>query len=343
MHIAKVMRPGEFRLEERPAPIPGPDEALVRIKAVGVCGTDLQYYQYGRIGDNVLTPGHILGHEVAGVVEALGPGVDGPAVGTRVAVNPAINCGRCRFCLEGEINFCSALRFLGSPPTPGGFQELLVHPKHFLLPLAPSTPFSIGAVIEPLSIALHAVDLGHLRPGMHVAVFGCGPIGILTTRVAQIAGAIHVSVVDPLAHRRKAAIEYGGSAAFDPAEGDIVAGIREATKGKGVDVVFDTAGSQSATDQALEVLRPGGTAVLVGYWKTDLLSLMGIRAIRKGLTLRFARRMKNTFERAVQLTESRLVDLKGLITHEFPLVDLAEAFALAAARGPELLKVIIRV
>jgi L-iditol 2-dehydrogenase len=175
-----------------------------------------------------------------------------------------------------------------------------------------------------------------------VAIFGCGPIGILAARVAQLAGASAIYASEPLAHRREAVLRYGATAAFDPEREDVVRAIREATQGEGVDVVFDMAGSQSATTQALDALMPGGTAVLVGYWKKDEVTLAGIRAMRKGLTLRFVRRMKNTFERAIELTRLKLVDLESLISHEFSLDDVVEGFARAEKRGPDILKAVIR-
>lgn len=342
MRIVKVVSPREMRLEEAPVPSPGPGEALVRIKAVGICGSDLQYYAQGRIGDLQFTSGHILGHEVAGVVEALGPGAAGPPPGTPVAVDPAIHCGQCRFCMEGNPNFCKNLRFFGSPPMAGALQEFIVHPSHLLLPLPQGMTLAVGAIAEPLGVAIHAVDLGHLRVGCRVAIFGCGPIGILTGRVAQLAGAAAIYASEPLAHRRAAALRYGATAALDPAQGDVAQAIREATDGEGVDVVFEMAGSQSATTQALDVLKPGGTAVLVGYWKTDQVTLAGIRAMRKGLTLRFVRRMKNTFERAIELTRLKLVDLESLITHEFSLDEVVDGFARAEKRGPDVIKAIIK-
>jgi L-iditol 2-dehydrogenase len=341
MRIARVMAPRQIRVEESPVPSPGPGEALVRIKAVGICGSDLQYYVQGRIGDLQFIAGHVLGHEVAGVVEDLGPGVEGPSPGTRVVVDPAIHCGRCRFCMEGNPNFCTNLRFFGSPPTAGALREFIAHPTHLLLPLAPSTPFPVAAIIEPLGVAIHAVDLGHLKVGCRVAIFGCGPMGILTSRVAQLSGATVVCATEPLPHRRKAALQYGVTAVFDPGTDDVVRAIREATHGEGVDVAFEMAGSQSATEQALDVLRPGGTAVLVGYWKADQVTLPGIRAMRKGLTLRFVRRMKNTFERAMELGQCGLVDLKGLVSHEFCLGDVVDAFARAEKRAPDMLKTVI--
>jgi L-iditol 2-dehydrogenase len=341
MRIVRVMSPCEMRVEDAPVPSPGPGEALVRVKAVGICGSDLQYYTQGRIGDLQFNAGHILGHEVAGVVEALGPGVVGPPPGTPVAVDPAIHCGKCRFCMEGNPNLCKNLRFFGSPPMAGALQEFIVHPSYLLLPLPVGMSLPVGAITEPLGVAIHAVDLGHLRLGCRVAIFGCGPIGILTARVAQLAGASIVYASEPLAHRREAVLRYGATAAFDPEREDVVRAIRDATQGEGVDVVFDMAGSQSATTQALDALMPGGTAVLVGYWKKDEVTLAGIRAMRKGLTLRFVRRMKNTFERAIELTRLKLVDLESLITHEFALDDLVEGFARAEKRSPDILKAVI--
>lgn len=341
MRVAKVMAPREMRLEEAPVPSPGPGEALVRIKAVGICGSDLQYYADGRIGDQRFSAGHVLGHEVAGVVEALGPDAEGPAPGTSVAVDPAIHCGWCRFCAVGDPNFCKNLRFFGSPPTPGALREYLTHPSRFLLPLPPDTSFPVGAAIEPLGVAIHAVDLGHLGVGDRVAVFGCGPIGLLIARVARLAGASLVCGTEPLAHRREAAAGFGVEAALDPSREDVVRSIMERTGGEGIDVAFEAAGSQDATEQAIAVLRPGGSLVCVGYWKADQVALPGIRAMRKGLTIRFVRRMKHTFPRAMELTRLGLVDLASLISHEFPLSDVVHAFARAEQRGPDVLKAVV--
>jgi len=166
MQAAVVAAPRDVRLADIPAPVPGPGEALVRVKAVGLCGSDLQYYAQGRIGDLTFASGHILGHEVAGVVERLGPGAAGPAPGTPVAVDPAIPCGHCRFCMEGNPNFCKHLRFFGSPPVAGALQEYIAHPSHLLLPLPSEMPLSVGAVAEALGVAIHAVDLGHLEGGI---------------------------------------------------------------------------------------------------------------------------------------------------------------------------------
>ena len=343
MRIARVMAPREIRLEEGPLPSPHHGEVLVRIKAVGVCGSDLQYYAHGRIGDLKFTSGQILGHEVAGVVEALGPDTPGHTPGTPVVVDPAMPCGACRYCAAGHPNLCRDLKFFGSPPTPGALCEYLTHPSHLVLPLPVGTSFAAGAVCEALGVAIHAVDLSHLRVGESAAVFGCGPIGLLIARVAQLAGASPVLASEPLAHRRDAASLFGVASTYDPNRDDVVQAIREQTGGEGVDVAFEAAGSEAASIQALDAIRPGGTLVLVGYWKADQVSLPGIRAMRKGLTIRFVRRMKHTFPRALELVRQGRVNLPALISHEFELSNVAQAFAQAEKRGPGFLKTVITV
>ncbi len=341
MRVAMVTGAGEIRLADAAIPSPGPGEVLVRVKAVGICGSDLQYYRQGRIGDQSLPAGHILGHEVAGVVEALGPDTDGPAAGTPVAVDPAIPCSQCRFCAAGNPNFCRGLRFFGSPPMPGALREYLAHPAHLVIPLPAEISFPVGATLEPLGVAIHAVDLGHLAVGDRVVVFGCGPIGLLIARVAHLAGAGQVFAVEPLAHRRQAASRSGVDAALDPVAANVVRQLLERTDGDGVDVAFEAAGSEEATALAVEVIRPGGTLVLLGYWKTDPMTFPGIRAMRKGLTVRFVRRMKHTFPRALELVRRGHVDLASLISHHAPFTEVAEAFRRAETRAPGILKTVL--
>jgi len=341
MRVARVIGPHEIRLDEAPVPLPASGEVLVRIRAVGICGSDLQYYANGQIGGHRLPAGHILGHEVAGVVEALGPGTQGPSPGTPVVVDPAIPCGKCRYCVAGHPNLCKNLRFFGSPPTDGALREYLTHPSPLVLPLPSGVTFAVGAVSEALGVALHVVDLSHLKVGHSVAVFGCGPIGLLIARVAQLGGASVVLASEPLAHRRSAAALFGVEAALDPTRDDVVRVIRERTGGDGVDVAFEAAGSESATIQAVDAVRPGGTLVLVGYWNTDHVGLPAIRAMRKGLTIRFVRRMKHTFPRSLDLLQRGLVNLPALISHEFEFSAVPEAFVRAEKRSPDFLKTVI--
>jgi L-iditol 2-dehydrogenase len=330
-----------LRLVDAPVPVPGPGEIAIRIRAVGICGSDLHYYAQGRIGDQAPGPGHVLGHEVAGVVEATGAGVMHPEPGTRVAVDPAIHCERCRYCLAGHPNLCTTLRFFGSPPTPGALREVIVHPAHLVTPLPDGLSLAQGALLEPLGVAIHAVDLGHLSIGDSVAVFGCGPIGLLIARVAQLAGARLVCAADVLPHRAAAAAAIGLAPALDATRPDLVRRLTDETGGDGIDVAFEAAGSETATAQAVEALRPGGTLVLVGYWKTASVTFPAIRAMRKGLTVRFVRRMKNTFPRALALARGEHVCLPALVSHQFPLDRVAEAFERAERRVPDVVKALV--
>lgn len=341
MRVARVTGPGQVRVEGTARPAPGPGEVMVRVLAVGICGSDLQYFAQGRIGDLALPAGHVLGHEVAGVVEALGPGCSHPSPGTLVAVDPAVPCGECRHCLDGNANFCSRLRFFGSPPVHGALCEFVTHPATLVYPLPADVAPGVAAIIEPLGVALHALDLGHVRLGDSVAVFGCGPIGLLVLRAAILAGAGLALVSEPLKHRRELASAWGAES-FDPSSQDVVAAMRRRA-GEGVDLAIEAAGSPEATRQAVEALRPGGRLVLVGYWKQDDVPFPGIRAMRKGLTVRFVRRMRATFPRAIELALTGRVDLAALISHEFPLTEIATAFAAAEQRAPDVVKVVVRV
>jgi len=244
--------------------------------------------------------------------------------------------------VAGDPNFCERLQFFGSPPLNGALQQYIAHPSRLLLPVPVEWSPGATAVLEPLGVAIHAVDLGHLTVGDAVAVFGCGPIGLMIARVAQLSGARLVCTTEPLPHRRAAAARFGATMALDPGSQDVVGELRGQTDGYGVDVAFEAAGSESATVQAIHALRPGGTLVLLGYWKQDQVAIPGITAMRKGLTVRFVRRMKNTFERAIDLARRGLVDVASLVTHEFSLEQAAEAFVRAERRDPGILKAVIR-
>lgn len=314
MKVARLHSVGDVRLHDEPAPTPGSDEALVRVTAVGLCGSDLHWFSEAGIGDARLARPLVLGHEFAGVTET----------GQRVAVDPAIPCGVCEFCREGDPNLCLALRFAGHSTDDGGLREWLAWPRRCLFPIPDSLSEADGAMLEPLGVALHAVDLGKVRPGLRVGVFGCGPIGLLVMQVARVAGATDVFVTEPLAHRLDAARQLGA---------------KEWTPGQEVEVAFECAGENGAVEDAIAAAKPGGRVILVGIPGEDRTSFTASIARRKGLTIKLSRRMKHTYPRAIRLVESGLVDVRSLVTHRFPLEKTADAFAVAQRR--EGLKVIV--
>lgn len=343
MRASRLHGVRDLRLEQLPRPAPGPGEVLLQVAAVGVCGSDVHYYREGRIGTQVVTAPLILGHESSAWVAELGPGVTGLEPGNLVAVEPGVPCGRCEPCRMGHPNLCPEVRYCGTPPVDGVFAEYTVMPAENCFPLPETLGAVEGALLEPLGIAIHTVDLAHLKAGCTVAVLGAGPIGLLTAAVARAAGASEVYVSEPLAHRRSFAREYAADEAVNPHEVDAVAAIKRLTGGRGVDVAFEAAGAPDTAQQAAAVARIGGQVVIAGIPDGDTLAFDASTVRRKGLTIKLVRRMKHTYPRAIRLVGTGQVDLRPLATHFFPLERIAEAFQLVSTYGDGVLRAMIQV
>lgn len=326
MKVARLHGIGDVRVGEEPDPAPGPGESLVRVTAVGLCGSDLHWYGEGGIGDAQLSSPLVVGHEFAGVVES------GPLKGRRVAVDPAIPCHHCELCVEGHPNLCLNIAFAGHGATDGGLRELLAWPSARLHPLPDEISDADGALLEPLGVAVHSLDLGHVRLGDKVAVIGCGPIGLMLVRLARLAGAATVVASDPLPRRREAATWYGADAVLDPESDADPREFFAETVGIGADVVFEVAGANDAVAASMLAARPGGRVVLVGIPDPDEIAFPASPARRKGLTIALVRRMKEVYPRAIGLAEKGLVDLSPLVSDRYPLDEVAEAFKSATAR-----------
>jgi L-iditol 2-dehydrogenase len=332
MRAARLHAVGDLRLAAEPVPEPGPGETLVKVTAVGICGSDLHWWGEAGIGDARLAHPLVLGHEAAGVIE------DGPDRGRRVAIDPAIPCGTCRPCRNGFRNLCLRIRFAGHGSQDGAMCEFLAWPSHLLHPLPDGIADAGGAVLEPLGVAIHALDLGHVWLGASVVVVGCGPIGLLLIQVLQRAGADRVAAIEPLAHRRAAAARYGADVCLSPTE---IAGPRDIGEvaGDGADVVFEMAGTEAAVQLAMALARPGGRVVLGGIPASDQIAFRASTARRKGLTIAMARRMNEVYPRAISLAATGRVDVTTLVTHRLDLGSAPKAFGIAAERSG--LKVII--
>ena len=322
----------DVRLHDEPVREPMPDEALLRVAAVGLCGSDLHWYAEGSIGDAALERPLVLGHEPVAVVE------EGPRAGERVAVDPAIPCGRCGPCLDGDEHLCVACSFAGHGATDGALRQLMPWPERLLHPLPDSLPDPAATLLEPLGVALHALELGRVGPGASTGVLGCGPLGLLLVQVLRLAGADVAVATDPLAHRADAARALGATNALQTRRAGTEA--LPARLRRGLDVVFEVAGSDDAVATALDTLRPGGLLVLVGIPTGDRTSFTASVARRKGLTIALCRRMRaRDLERAIALAKRRDVELASLVTERFPLDRGAEAFA--ALRERRGLKVVV--
>lgn len=333
----------DLRLDDIPAPEPGTGEALIRVRAMGVCGSDVHYYVDGRIGDAVAPLPYILGHEFSGEIVALGPGAAEPPVGTRVAVDPAIPCRVCEVCLDGNPHCCPNVLFPASPPVQGALCEFYTHPAHLCVPLPDSLDFAEGAMLEPLGVGIHAITLAKIKPGDSVAILGAGPIGLLILQLALDSGVRGVYVSEPIPERRMLAAKLGATAVCDPQVCSPAAWLQEQTEGRGVDVAIEAAWGQEAVEQAVRMARSGGRVVLVGIPRKDTCSFPASVARRKGLTILVSRRMKAVYPRAIVMVEQGLVDLKTLISHRFMLERGGEAFELAASLQDGVCKAMIEI
>ncbi len=349
MKAAKLHGPREFRIEDVPAPSdPGPGEVMVQIGSVGVCGSDLHTYENGHIGNTFVEQPMILGHEFAGTITAVGTDArDGEgaalSVGQRVAVEPSMSCWHCDRCDHGHPNLCRNLSFMGLYPDDGALQEYLAVPARCCFPLPDALSMDAGALLEPLGVAIHAVDLGKLRVVESVAVLGCGPIGLLIIGVAKLAGARPIIAIDQHAWRLDAAKAWGADAVVNFQQGDPVDAVHELTGGRGITTVFEAAWAGDAVDQAMLMADLGARVVLVGIPSNDSATFTHSNARRKGLSIMMARRMKHTYPRATQLAISGAVDVEQLVSHVFTLEQTADAFALNLAYADHVIKAMIRV
>jgi len=335
---------GDIRVEHVPRPSPGRGEVLVQVESVGICGSDVHYYTYGKIGSAVVDDPIILGHEPAGTVVELGEGVTAPAVGTRVAVEPGWPCGVCEFCRQGRYNVCPDMKFLGMPPdNPGGYCEYLAVPADFAFPLPEGMTSEHGSMIEPLAVGLHAVELAGIWPGQTAAVLGEGSIGLFTTRFAKLAGALTICATDLFDYRLEVARDFGAGVSVNAAKTDPVSAIMDATDGRGVDVVFETAGAPETPQQAIDVAVHGGMVVMVGICPQQPIQTDVTDARRKELVIKHCRRFCHDFPRAIAIAESGAVDLDRVATHRFGLDDLDDGFEIVKNYRDGVIKATVRI
>jgi len=325
LRVARLHGVGDLRVDEEPDEPTRPGHSVVRVTAVGICGSDLHWFHEGGIGDATLAAPLVLGHECAGVVE------QGPLAGRRVAIDPAMPCEACDTCRRGHQNLCPQVRFLGHGATDGALRDRLVWPDDLLHPLPDGLSDAAGAMLEPLGVALHALDLGHVRTGGTVAIVGCGPIGVLAVQLARSAGATTVVAVEPLPHRAEAARRFGADVVLTPDE--VRAGCLDRAVTGGVDVAVEIAGSDDAVAIAMLAARPGARVVLAGIPAEDRTTFPAALARRKGLTILLARRMNGTYPRAIALVRRGSVHVEPLVSHRFELAQAGEAFASAARRN----------
>jgi len=330
LHGAKDLRVETCALPELKA-----GQVLVRVRRAGICGSDLHYFAHGYCAAFVPSRPFILGHELVGEVVARSEEVESPAVAARVVVNPARACGRCHDCRSGRGNLCSRTVMLGSastrPPTDGVFAEFVAVRADQCHIVPPGMDDGLGAMMEPLAVAVHAVKRGGPVAGKSVLVCGGGPIGLLVALTAGAYGAIPVAVSDPVAGRRQQALGFGIGTALDPAAGSFGEQAR-AWAAEGFDVVFEASGAPRALRQAFEVVRRGGTIVQIGTLGTDDIPLPANQVMARELQLLGSFRYANVFDEAIQLAASGRLKLLPMISRVMPLREIFDAMVQAGAK-----------
>jgi L-iditol 2-dehydrogenase len=337
IEAARIHGPGDVRVGAEPLAGPGPGEVLLKVTGVGLCGSDLHWFEEGGIGDAVLSRPLVLGHEIGGII------ADGPRAGQRVAVDPAINCERCGPCLTGHANACESMPFSGHGTTDGGLRTFMAWPERLVSPVPDSIGDDEVPVLEPLGVALHAIDLAPLAKGDRAGVFGCGPIGLLLVQALRARGVGTILATDRLAHRVAAAKALGATDAYlvDGDPGHDFTPERRDARDIAVDVAFEVSGSDAGLSDAIAAARPAGRVVLVGIPPGDRTSFEAAAARRKELALLECRRMQaSDLPRAIEMVAAGSIDLASLITHRFPIAQTRDAFeTLAERRG---VKVIVQ-
>lgn len=341
MKTASLTKTGKITIREVVKPeIISDTDVLLKIISVGICGSDLHYFLNGRIGDQIIDYPFTPGHECAAVVEKTGPKVTRVKPGNRVAVDPAVSCGRCDQCLRGRPHTCRKLSFLGCPSQlEGCLSEYIVIPEQNCYPFEKSITFTQGVLVEPLSIGVYAVN--HLKDikADKIGILGSGPIGLSVLLAAKKTDIPAIYITDKIQSRIETAINSGAIWGGNPDESDIVGAIHNQTSG--LDVVFECCGDQAALDQAVELLNPGGMLLILGIPEIDRISFNISRLRRKEISIQNIRRQNQCFQTAIDMIKNGSVEVDFMATHTFPLYESQNAFELASSYEDGVIKAII--
>lgn len=334
---------GNMGFVERDIPKVKDSEVLVKIEYVGICGSDLHYYETGAIGDYVVDPPFVLGHEPGGTVIEVGKNVTHLKVGDRVALEPGKTCGRCEFCREGKYNLCPDVIFFATPPVDGVFQEYAAHEADLCFKLPENVSTLEGALIEPLAVGFHAAIQGDAHLGQKAVVMGAGCIGLVCMMALKARGVSEVYVVDIMEKRLGKAMELGAAGVINGAKEDVLERARELTGGKGMDLVIETAGTEITTRQAIHIAKKGSNIVLVGYSKSGEMNLPMSLVLDKELIFKTVFRYRHIYPMAIDAVASGKVNLKGIVTDIFSLDEAQKAMDYSVNNKADIVKAVIRI
>lgn len=320
MRASVLVSRNTIELQERPVPQPAPGEVLIRVRSVGVCGSDVHYFREGRIGSMVVESPMTLGHEVSGVIAAVGDAVADSRIGQRVAVDPQRPCRQCRFCKTGNLNLCRSLEFYATPPVDGAFADYVTAPADFVYPLPDTLSDHAGALLEPFSVGLWACGKASIEPGGTVLISGAGPIGAMAAQSARAYGATEVIVTDLVESRRARILDFGATTALDPRGQDYEPSALD------VDAFIECSGAEAALLDGLQALRPAGTAVMVGLGPEHM-TLPVQEIMTKELLVTGIFRYVNTWPQVMAYAQQPSVDLDSMVTAEYDLDHVEQALS----------------
>lgn len=343
MRVAVMEGIGKMGYIQRPIPKPAAGEVLVKLEYVGICGSDMHYYETGAIGDYVVKPPFVLGHEPGGVVVEIGEDVKHLKVGDRVALEPGKTCGHCEFCKTGRYNLCPDVVFFATPPVDGVFQEYVAHDADLCFKLPENVSTLEGALIEPLAVGFHAANQGGAHAGQTAVVMGAGCIGLVSMMALKAEGVSRVYVVDIMPKRLEKALELGADGVINGKDQDAVEAVLALTGGAGCDLVIETAGTEFTTRQCIRMTRKGATIVLVGYSKTGEMTLPMSLALDKELTFKTVFRYRHIYPMAIEAVAAGKVNLKGIVTDQFEFDDIQNAMDKSVADKANIVKAVVRI
>lgn len=343
MKVAVMLGIGKMGFEERDIPKAKDDEVLVKLEYVGICGSDLHYYETGAIGDYVVEPPFVLGHEPGGTVVEVGKNVKHLKVGDRVALEPGKTCGHCEFCKTGRYNLCPDVVFFATPPVDGVFQEYVAHEADLCFKLPDNVSTLEGALIEPLAVGFHAAIQGDAHLGQRAVVMGSGCIGLVSMMALKARGVSEVYVVDIMEKRLEKALELGASGVINGAKENVLERVKELTGGAGTDLVIETAGTEITTRQAIHMAKKGSTIVLVGYSKSGEMTLPMSLVLDKELTLKSIFRYRHIYPMAIDAVAAGKVNLKGIVTNTFTLDEAQKAMDYSVNNKADIVKAVIKI
>ncbi len=318
-------------------------DVLVKLEYVGICGSDVHYLEHGKIGDFIVDGDFILGHECAGTVVELGSGVQNLKVGDKVALEPGVTCGQCEFCKTGRYNLCPDVEFLATPPYHGSMMKYIAFPENMCFKLPDNITTKEGALVEPLAVGMHAALQGGVKLGDSVVILGAGTIGLVTLLACKAYGATDITVVDVIPKRLEYAKKLGATTVINAAEADALVEVDKMTNKKGVDIVIETAGSARTISQTPYMVKNGGTIVLVGLAPQDIIEFNFAKIMAKEAQIKSVFRYRNIYPTAIKAIAQGIINITGIVTHEFDFEDSAKAFDYVINNKQDVVKAVIKV